>query len=213
MLVGILWHFGYSNQPVFGKSPPSQINSTITVKLWNKSMSRVTNTLDKVLHFQTVPTSHSPISCKLKKKIHRVRDWNDPSLLGREVHSQTTVARIFREFRWCGGGKLHASKGYLSADIDQGPTMDSLLRDILHPHIDPSKMADSKPCHVVVRILWFLLDDRLQHSLQFVVPRINPPWFFGFTDSFLPRSVIEKKNLQSIADFWWPKSPKVTPTK
>lgn len=68
MLVGILWHFGYSNQPVFGKSPPSQINSTITVKLWNKSMSRVTNTLDKVLHFQTVPTSHSPISCKLKKK-------------------------------------------------------------------------------------------------------------------------------------------------
>lgn len=88
---------------------------------------------------------------------------------------------------------MHASKGYLSADIDQGPTMDSLLRDILHPHIDPSKMADSKPCHVVVRILWFLLDDRLQHSLQFVVPRINPPWFFGFTDSFLPRSVIEKK--------------------
>ena len=56
-----------------------------------------------------------------------------------------------------------------------GPTMDSLLRDILHPHIDPSKMADSKPCHVVVRILWFLLDDRLQHSLRFVVPRINPP--------------------------------------
>ena len=130
MLVGILLHFGYSNQPVFGKSPPSQItphHHGETAKQINVT-SHLSH-LRKVLH--NCPHESLTHPLEIKKKSIGFGDWN----LIPHCHSQTTRGKNFQRISpWCGRREIACpQKGYLRVDIDQGLTMDSLLRDNFTP--------------------------------------------------------------------------------